>query len=80
MFFESYNSYSENASFLINPLFYTQEKIRQTKYIVIMTRGASTEIVNFMTPGVLFLVLRRGHTNDILKMHFFLKNPLLYCL
>ena len=61
--------------FLKNPLFYTQAKIRKTKYIlVMMIREASTEIVNFMTPGVGVLVLRRGHTNHILKMHYFLKN------
>ena len=33
------------------PLLCTQELIRQTKYVVVMTKEGSTKIVNFMTPG-----------------------------
>ena len=37
--------------FLKNFLLYFQASIRQTKYIVEMTKEESTKIVNFMTPG-----------------------------
>ena len=46
-----YKSYSENALFLKNLLLYSQAWIRQTKYIVMMTKEGSTQIMNFMTPG-----------------------------
>ena len=38
-----------------------------------MTKEWSTKIVNFTTPGAGVLVLGRGHTNHIVKMHFSLK-------
>ena len=59
-------------------LLYSQAYIRQTKYIVMMTKEGSTKIVNFMTPGAGVLVLGRGHINHIVKMHYFFKNLLLY--
>ena len=36
--------------FFKNLLLYSHAYIRQTKYIVMMTKEGSTEIVNFMTP------------------------------
>ena len=65
-------------SFLKNLLLYSQALIRQTKYVVMMTKEGSTKIVNFMTPGAGVLVLGRGHISHIMKMHYFFKNLLLY--
>ena len=39
-----------------------------------MTKEGSTEIVNFMNPGAGVLVLGRGHTSHLARMH----NLLLY--
>ena len=64
--------------FFKNLLLYSQAYIRQTKYIVMMTKERSTKIVNFMTPGAGVLVLGRGHISHIMKMHYFFKNLLLY--
>ena len=64
--------------FLKNLLLYFQALIRQTKYVVMMTKEGSTKIVNFMTPGTGVLVLGRGHISHIVKMHYFFKNLLLY--
>ena len=36
--------------FFKNLLLYHKAKVRQTKYIVMMTKDGSTKIVNFMTP------------------------------
>ena len=44
-------------------LLYSWAWIRQTLYIVIMTKEWSTKIVNFMTPWGGVLVLRHGHRN-----------------
>ena len=41
--------------FFKNLLLYSQALIRQTKYVVMMTKEGSTKIVNFMTPGAGFL-------------------------
>ena len=51
-------------------LLYSQAMIRQTKYIVMMTKEGSTKIVNFMTPGAGDLVLGRGHISNIVEMHY----------
>ena len=51
--------------------------MKQTKYVVMMTKEGSTKIVNFMTPGAGVLVLGSGHTSHIVKMHYFFKNLLL---
>ena len=44
-----YMSYCENYS--LKNLLYSQACIRQTKYIVMMTKERSTQIINFITPG-----------------------------
>ena len=49
--------------FLKNLLLYSQALIRQTKYVVMMTKEGSTKIINFMTPGTGVLVLGRCHIN-----------------
>ena len=41
-----------------------------------VTKEGSTKIVNFMTTGVGFLVLRCGHVSYIVKIHHFFKNLL----
>ena len=41
--------------------------------MVMMTEEGSTKKVDFMTPGVGVLVLRRGHISFIVKMRHFLK-------
>ena len=60
--------------FKLLPL-YSQARIRQTKYIVMMTKEGSTKIMNFLTTLAGVLVLRRDHT---MKMQYFFKNFLLY--
>ena len=57
--------------FLKNFLPYSQAYIRQTKYIVMITKEGSTKIVNFMRPGPGVLVLGCGHISHMVKMHFF---------
>ena len=65
--------------FLKNLLLYSQALIRQTKYVVMMTKEGSTKIINFMTPGAGVLVLGRGHIlSHIVKMHYSFQNLLLY--
>ena len=63
--------------FLKNLLLDSQALIRQTKYVVMMTKEGSTKIVNFMTPGTGVLVLGHGHISHIVKLHYFFKNLLL---
>ena len=53
--------------FFKNLLLYTQAYIRQTKYVVMMTKKGSTKVVNFMTPGAGVLVLGHGHIRQIVK-------------
>ena len=64
--------------FYKNRFLYSQAQIRQTKYVVIMNKEESTEIVNFMIPESGVLVIGRGHISHIVKMHYFFKNFLLY--
>ena len=64
--------------FFKNLLLYSKVLIRQTKYVVMMTKEGSTKIVNFMTHRAGVLVLGRGHISNIVKMHYFFKNLLLY--
>ena len=67
------------AFFFKNLLLYSQAQIRQTKYIVIITKEGSTQIVNFMTIWVWILVLGCGYIiRFIVKMHYFFKMLLLY--
>ena len=64
--------------FFKNLLLYSQALIRQTKYVVMMTKVGSTKIVNFMTLGAVVHVLGRGHISHIVKLHNFFNNLLLY--
>ena len=64
--------------FFKNLLLNSQAHIRQTNYVVMMTKEGSTKIVNFMTPGVGVLVLGYGYISHIVNMHYFFKNLLLY--
>ena len=64
--------------FFKNLLLNSKALIRETKYVVMMTKEESTKIVNFMTPWVGVLVLGRGHISHRVKMHYFLKDLLLY--
>ena len=59
-------------------LLYSWAYVRQTKYKVMLTKERGTKIVNFMTPGAGVLVPGCGHIRHIVKMHYFIKNPLLY--
>ena len=59
-----------------NLLLYSQAQIRQTKYILMITKKGSTQIGNFMTPGT--GVLGFGHISHKVKMHYFFKNLFLY--
>ena len=43
--------------FFKNILLYSKALIRQTKYLVMMTKEGSTKIVNFMTPMAQVLML-----------------------
>ena len=43
-----------------------------------MTKEGSTKIVNFMTPGEGVLALGCGHMSNIVKIHYFFENVLLY--
>ena len=64
--------------FLKYLLLYSQALIRQTRYVVMMTKKGSTKIVNFMTPGSGVGVLGRVHLSHKVKMHYFFENRLLY--
>ena len=43
-----------------------------------MTKEGSIKIVTPIAPGTVVLVLRRGYIRHIVKIHYLLKNPLLY--
>ena len=58
--------------FLKNLLLYSQALIRQTKYVVMMTKEGCTKIVNFMTPGAGVLVLGHSLISHIVKNALFL--------
>ena len=53
---------------LKNLLLYSGAQIKQTKYLVRITKEGSTKIVNFMTPGTGVLVLGSGHISHIVKL------------
>ena len=55
--------------FFKNLLLYSQAYIRQTMYIIMMTKEDSTKIVNFMAPGAGVLVQGRVYISHIVKMH-----------
>ena len=54
-----------------SPPIYSQTKIRQTRYIVMLTKEGSTKIVNSMTPWARVFVLGRGHISHIVEMRYF---------
>ena len=66
--------------FLKNLLLYSQTDIRQTNYIVMMTKEGSTKIVNFMTPGAGVLVLGRGHISHFSEYVFNIQHIDYYCV
>ena len=47
--------------FFKNLLLFSQEYIRQTKYIVLINKEGCTKIVTFMTPGAGVLMFGHGH-------------------
>ena len=51
---------------------------RKTEGIMIMYHEGSTKFVNFMTTRAGILVLGCGHIKDIVKIHYFYKNLLMY--
>ena len=50
----------------------------QTDCLVMINKEWFKTIVNFMSPGAGFLVLGRGYTSHIVKMHYFFLNLFLY--
>ena len=56
-------------------LLYSQKKIRQSRYMIMMIKEGS---INYMTPWTGIVVLGCGHISHIVKMHYILKNLLLY--
>ena len=57
-----------------NLLLYSHAYIRQTKYIVMITKEGSTKI--FMTPAEGILMLGHGFLNQKVEMHYFFENLL----
>ena len=53
----------------IHVYIFTCDWVRQTKYIVILTKEGCTKIVYFMTPGAGVPLLGTGHVSRIVKMH-----------
>ena len=53
-----------------NVLLYSQAQIRQTKYVVMMTKEGSTKIENVITPGAGVPVQGRGHISRTVKMQY----------
>ena len=51
--------------------------MRQTKFIVIMTKDVFVKVGSFMTPGTGVPVLESGHISHIMKMKFSFKTLLL---
>ena len=51
--------------------------VHTNKDEAVMNKEGSIEIVNFMTPGAVVLVLGHGHISHIVKMYYFYKNLLL---
>ena len=54
--------------YFLKNLLYFQALIRQTKYIVMMTKEGSNKIETFMAPGAGVLALGRGHKSHIMKI------------
>ena len=51
-------------------LLYSRAQMRQTKYIVLVTKKTFTRILNFMTSRAGVLVVEDGRICHIVKMHF----------
>ena len=60
-----YKSYVMKMHSLKISFLFSELQTRQTKYIVVMIKEGSTQIVNFMNTGAVVLVLRRGHKSHI---------------
>ena len=52
-------------------ILFSQVYIKQTKYLVMITKERPTKIVNFITPVAGVLVLERGHIRHIVKCNIF---------
>ena len=57
-------SHNSETDYFFKNLLYSQAKIRQTKYVVMMTKEKFTKIVNFMTHGAGVLELGHGHLSQ----------------
>ena len=57
---------------LQNLLLHSQAWIRQTSYLVIMTKEGSTKITNLMTLGTGVLALGCGHISHIVNVYYIL--------
>ena len=66
--------------FFKNLLLYSSASSKQTEYIVMMSKEASTKIVNFMTPGAGVLVMRCGHIWSYSENSSFLNRQLIISL
>ena len=59
--------------FFKNLLLYSKAEIRQTEAIVMMSKGGSTKLLNFMTSRVGIYELGRGQISHIVKMFISLR-------
>ena len=66
--------------FFQNLLLYSQALIRQTKYIIMMTKEGSTKIVNFNTPMAEVLMLKHGHRICIIFYSINIQHIDCYCV
>ena len=57
--------------FFKNLLLYSQALIRQTKYVVMITKEGFTIMINFLTPQAGVLVLGHGHMSHVVKIQYF---------
>ena len=63
------HEHADPRLYFIYIFLYTCDWVRQTKYIVILTKEGCTKIVYFMTPGAGVPLLGTGHVSRIVKMH-----------
>ena len=69
----------KNHYFFKNLILFSKRQNRQSKYTGMMTNQGSTKVVNFMTPSwIRGSLLGHGHLSQIVKIHYFFKNLLLY--
>ena len=61
-------------------LLYSRAYSRHTEYVVMITNGGSTKIINFMTPSPLpparVVLLGHGQISHTVKMHNFFSTPM----